>query len=355
MKKKEKVKLTKEEKELIKKERKQSNKEFKKLRKENKNKKLNRKEKRIIKQEKQKRKLAKKEKKENKKKLNLDFNAIIGGLFVGIANIIPGVSGGTMLVIFGLFDKLTYAVSDVFKKSTTTRKQSIIFILKVMISCLIGIVVFAKILGFTLANYEGETILCFMGLILFSVPYIYKDELKGEKFNILFFLIGFGFIIGLQYLKSQGYIANSTDSSINIVNSLILFGLGLIAGMTMVFPGVSGSMVMLVLGKYELIRSFIDKLTSFDTNSIISLCILGVGAVIGIVLSAKVTSSLLKNHRGKTVSLILGFIIASALILPFNLETDIKFTTIKTCSLLVWFTIGGMIVYYINQLKKKND
>ena len=125
---KEKVKLTKEEKEKLKEKKKREKKEFKKLRKQNKNKKLNRKEKRIIEQEKERRKLAKKEKKKNKKKKSFDLSTWIGGLFVGIANIIPGVSGGTMLVIFNLFDKLTYSISDVFKKGTTTRKQSIIFI-----------------------------------------------------------------------------------------------------------------------------------------------------------------------------------------------------------------------------------
>ena len=356
MKKKEKVKLTKEEKKKLKAKKKREKKEFKRLRKENKNKKLNRKEKRLLKQEKERIKLEKKEKRKVKKQSKFDIHSIIGGLFVGIANIIPGVSGGTMLVIFGLFDKLTYSVSDVFKKGTTTRKKSILFILKILISCLIGIVLFAKILGFTLTNYEGETILCFMGLILFSVPYVYKDELKGKKFNKLFFLIGFAFIIGLQYLKSQGFVSNSTESTLNFVHILIMFALGIIGGITMVFPGVSGSMVMLVLGKYELIRGYIDKLTSFDTTSIISLCALGVGALLGIVASAKLTSLLLQNHRSKTVSLILGFIVASALILPFNIETEIKFTTMKTCSLLIWFTLGGMIVYYINRLKsKKND
>ena len=350
-----KVKLTKEEKEKLKKAKKKENKEFKKLRKQNKNKKLNRKEKRLIKQEKAKRKLQKKEKKINKKKRNFDLNTWIGGLFVGIANIIPGVSGGTMLVIFNLFDKLAYSISDVFKKRTTTRKESILFILKVLISCAIGIIVFAKILGYTLKNFEAETIMCFMGMILFSIPFIVKEEFKGEKFNIIFFLIGVLIIGSIQYFKSISGV-NSVDSTMNITHFLVMFGLGLIAGACMVFPGISGSMILLVIGKYELIRSYIDKLTKFDFESIVSLAVLGVGAIVGIVLSAKGTNFLLKKYRGKIVSLILGFIIASAVILPFNLETEIKFTTMKTCVLLIWFTIGGMIIYYINRLRsKKND
>ena len=292
--------------------------------------------------------------KKTRKKLNIDFNSIFGGMFVGIANIIPGVSGGTMLVIFNLFDKLTYAVSDVFKRKTDTRKQSILLLLKVLLSAAFGVILFAKILGFTLKYYEAETVMCFMGLILFSVPIIIKDELKNEKFNIIFFIIGFLIIIGLEILQ-KNTLNNDTNSTMNLMHFLIMCVLGIIGGATMIFPGISGSMVMLVLGKYELIRSYIDKLTSFDMEAIISLGFLGIGVIIGIVASSKITNYLLKNHKGKTMSLILGFIIASAIILPFNLENNIKLTTMKTCSLIIWFVIGGIIIYYINRLKKKEN
>lgn len=287
-----------------------------------------------------------------KKKFNIDFNSIFGGMFVGIANIVPGVSGGTMLVIFNLFDKLTYAVSDIFKKKTDTRKQSIIFLFKVLLSAAIGIVLFAKLLGITLKYAEGETIFCFMGLILFSIPLIIKSELKGEKFNIIGFILGFLFIVGLQYLNSLN-VNNSLDSSMNAGHFLMMSGLGIIGGATMIFPGVSGSMVLLVLGKYELVRSYIDKLTSFDLESFVSLCFFGIGVVLGIVLSSKLTTFLLKKYKGKTISVILGFITASAFVLPFNLENPIEFTTMKICSLLIWFILGGVIIFYINRLQQK--
>ena len=316
-----------------------------------KKKKLNAKEKRKLKEKKRVEKI---EKKKIKRKLNIDFNSIFGGMFVGISNIIPGVSGGTMLVIFNLFDKLTYAVSDIFKRHTDTRKQSILLLLKVLLSAAFGIIVFAKILGFTLKYYEAETIMCFMGLILFSVPIIIKDELKEEKFNIVFFIIGFALILALEYLKKNTF-SNSTDASLNLSHFLTMSGLGVIGGATMIFPGVSGSMVMLVLGKYELVRGYIDKLTSFDKEAILSLCFFGIGVLVGIVASAKITNYLLKNHRGKTMSLILGFIIASSLVLPFNLENEVKFTTIKICGMIIWFVIGGMIIYYINRLKNKEN
>jgi len=293
-----------------------------------------------------------KEKKNIFKKL--DLKPFFGGIAVGIANIIPGVSGGTMLVIFSLFEKLTNAISDLFKKETTTRKESFIFLLKIFIGAAIGIVAFAKILGFTLSHIEAETIFWFMGLILFSVPIIIRNELKGEKFNIIFFLIG-ALIIGvLEYFNLHGGLANTGDDG-SVISYLILAGLGAIGGISMIFPGISGSMVMLVLGKYEMIRSYIDKLTSLDINIYIKLAVFGIGAVLGVIISSKVLSKVINKYRGKTVSLILGFIIASALILPLNLETKLILTTEKICGLIVSFVLGGVLIYFLDKLEKKNS
>ena len=297
--------------------------------------------------------LREKEERKNRPK-RFDLKPFFGGIAVGIANIIPGVSGGTMLVIFELFEKLANSISDLFKKGSTTKKGSFIFLLKIILGAGIGIVGFAKILGVTLKYIEAETIFWFMGLILFSVPIIIKKELKGEKFNIIFFLIG-ALIIGiLEYFNLHGGLANSGDSN-SVINFLILAGLGAIGGISMIFPGISGSMVMLVLGKYEMIRGYIDKVTSLDINIYIKLAVFAVGALIGIVISSKVLSKVLVKFRGKTISLILGFIIASALILPLNLETQLVLSTEKICGLIVSFVLGGIVIYLLNKLEKKNS
>lgn len=318
------------------------------------------KKKHLSKGKKEKIRLIKKEEKKKKKieKLNkekrFDLMPFFGGMAVGIANIIPGVSGGTMLVIFNLFEKLTDAISDVFKKKTDTRKKSIIFIFKVLLGVAIGLVGFAKILGFTLSHIEAETIFWFMGLILFSVPIIVKNEMKEEKFNIICFIIGILIIAGLQYMHSQGITGSNTTED-GIIGYLVLTGLGIIAGITMIFPGISGSMVMLVLGKYEMVRGYVDSVTTLDINVFIKLGVMGIGVLLGIIISSKILSSLLKKHKGKTISLILGFIIASALILPLNLSTKINFTTEKICGLIVSFILGGIVIYYLDKLEKKNS
>ena len=328
---------------------------FKKNETENKKKK-----KHLSKRKKEKLRILKKEEKAKKKiekqktESRFDLKPFFGGLAVGIANIIPGVSGGTMLVIFDLFEKLTNSISDIFKRKTDTRKDSIIYVLKVLIGTGLGIVLFAKLLGFTLEHIEAETIFWFMGLILFSVPLVIRKEMKNEKFNIIFFIIGIAIIAVLEYFNLKG-VTNNADADTGFIGYLILLGLGAIGGITMIFPGISGSMVMLVLGKYEMIRSYIDQITTLDINIFIKLGIFGIGALLGIVFSSKVLASLLTKHKGKTVSLILGFIIASALILPLNLENEITFTAEKICGLIVSFILGGIVIYYLDKLENKNS
>ena len=163
-------------------------------------------------QKKEERKLEK-ENNKNKEKL-FDLSPLFGGIAVGIANIIPGVSGGTMLVIFNLFDKLMFSISDVFKRKTDTRKKSLLFILEVLIGAAIGIVGFAKILGITLTHIEAETIFWFMGLILFSIPVVIKNEMEDEKFSIVFFLIGLLVIAVLEFFNLKNPV-NQVDTVIN--------------------------------------------------------------------------------------------------------------------------------------------
>ena len=326
----------------------------------NKNETEKKKKKHLSKRKKEKLRVIKKEEKAKRKierqneESKYDLKPFFGGIAVGIANIIPGVSGGTMLVIFDLFESLTNAISDIFKRKTETRKKSIIFVLKVLIGTALGIVAFAKILGFTLEHMEAETVFWFMGLILFSVPLVIKNEMKNEKFNVFFFLIGIAIIGVLEFFNLNG-VKNGTNLDSGLIGYLVLLGLGAIGGITMIFPGISGSMVMLVLGKYEMIRSYIDQVTTLDINIFVKLGVFGIGALLGIIFSSKILSSLLSKHKGKTISLILGFIIASALILPLNLENEITFSAEKICGLIVSFVLGGIIIYYLDRLENKNS
>ncbi|MBE6152006.1 MAG: DUF368 domain-containing protein [Firmicutes bacterium] len=277
------------------------------------------------------------------------------GVAVGVANIIPGVSGGTIIVLLGLFDELMAAISNVFKINISWKERfkSIKFIVQVGLGVVVGLVGFAKILEFLFVHAEIQTIMWFVGLILFSIPVLKKNEMKGEKISWLYFIVGV-LIIGLLafFVPSKDEVIvplqDILANKLNITYIITLIILGAISGATMIFPGVSGSMVLLVLGYYHLFKGYVANVTSFEPKIIIGLIFIAIGVLLGIVLSAKLTNWLLKKYHPQTMSLIVGLIVMSAVtIIPlsgYNLITII--TSILT------FLFGGSIVILVDKLKK---
>lgn len=275
---------------------------------------------------------------------------IIGGIAIGIANVIPGVSGGTMMVILGIFNRMMEAISGIFKRVNPNRKDDIIFIFQVLVGAAIGIVGFAKILEILFEYYPTQTIYWFIGLIAFSIPLFVKGEMKGEKLAIVPFVCGLAIIFGLEFLNpGEGNTVVNPDfpplSSGLFIKMVII---GAISGATMIMPGVSGSMVLLILGEYYLFKSYLAHVTSFSLDVILPLGFMAIGIAIGIIVSAKLCQYFTRTHKAGFLSLILGLIIASSLVLiPFDVSYD--FNLILTSLLAALF--GGIIVFGLSKIQ----
>lgn len=275
---------------------------------------------------------------------------IIGGIAIGIANVIPGVSGGTMMVILGIFNRMMEAISGIFKRVNPNRKDDIIFIFQVLVGAAIGIVGFAKILEILFEYYPTQTIYWFIGSIAFSIPLFVKGEMKGEKLAIVPFVCGLAIIFGLEFLNpGEGNTVVNPDfpplSSGLFIKMVII---GAISGATMIMPGVSGSMVLLILGEYYLFKSYLAHVTSFSLNVIMPLGFMAIGIAFGIVVSAKLCQYFTRTHKAGFLSLILGLIIASSLVLiPFDVSYD--FNLILTSLLAALF--GGIIVFGLSKIQ----
>ena len=273
---------------------------------------------------------------------------IIGGIAVGIANVIPGVSGGTMMVILGIFNRLTEAIGNIFKVENKNRKDDILFLLQILVGAGIGLVGFAKVLEFLFDNFPTQTMFWFIGLIAFSIPLFLKGEMKGEKIKVLPLIIGLGVIFALQILNpgKDGNV-NPVFPALTLFLCIKMIGMGAIAGATMLMPGVSGSMVLLILGEYYLFKSYLANVTSFQLDILIPLGFMGIGILLGIILSAKVCDYMIKHHKAPFFSFILGLIIASSLVLiPLNATYSIFVIITSALSCL----FGGAIVLGLGKL-----
>ena len=184
------------------------------------------------------------------------FLDVLRGAVIGLANVIPGVSGGTMMVSMGIYDKLIYSINNLFRKF----KECFKILLPYLVGMLLAIVIGAFTLKKAFAVYPLPTNALFIGLILGSLPIILK-AMKGEKIGwqgILAFVLLFGLVVGLKLVEAD----NRTAISLNVGTVLLMVLLGAICSAAMVIPGVSGSMIL----KIQDMERLIDTFSSLDTR-----------------------------------------------------------------------------------------
>ena len=250
---------------------------------------------------------------------------ILRGIAIGIANIIPGVSGGTMMVSMGIYDEVICAVTGVFKHF----KESVRTLLPYAIGMGIGIVGLSFVIGYLFAEYPLQTAMLFIGLIFGGLPLIFP-KVAGKKpriAEIVVFVAFFGLIIWMQFWGE----GNSQVLAVEPKTMVTLFFVGALAAATMVIPGVSGSMMLMSLGYYtpiiDHINAFVIALVTLDFG-IVWYCMgilmpFGIGVLLGIFLIAKLVEHLLKQHERMTYFAILGLVTASpiAVLAGMNLGT----------------------------------
>lgn len=233
---------------------------------------------------------------------------ILKGFVLGIANIIPGVSGGTLAITLGIYERLIEAISHFFKKF----KENIIFVALLGSGILLSLALFSNVIGFCLDNYPFATILFFIGFILGGLPLLFK-KVKGtvNVGNSFVFVIAFS-IVMLMTFMSVGDKSISLDT-LNVGKGISLFFSGVIASATMLLPGISGSFVLMLIGYYYPIVNAIRELTKFQNllHNFLVLGIAGIGILVGIVLAAKLIEWLLEKYEIPTYYGIIGFVIAS--------------------------------------------
>lgn len=276
------------------------------------------------------------------------IKVLIGGIAVGLANIIPGVSGGTMMVVLGLFNRVMSSISGVFKVKNPNRKEDILFLFVLLVGALIGLVVFAKVLEFLFTDYPTQTLFCFVGMVAFSIPTLIKTEMKQDKFKIIPFLLGCAIIFGISYFTpAKTETVLTSFPAINIGYLIMMVVIGMIAGGAMFVPGVSGSMILLIIGKYYLFKSLLANVTSFELDVLVPLFFMGIGILLGIVLSSKITGYCLAKFHQATMNVILGLVVASSIVL-IPIHVTYTFGLIISCAGAL--LIGGVIVLLLEKL-----
>lgn len=262
------------------------------------------------------------------------------GMLFGIANLIPGVSGGTIAVVTGVYEKLIDSINNLIKKF----KSSIIFLLIYGIGAALAILALSKGMKWALKYFELPISLLFIGLIVGSMGAITKPvKNKMKWYHYIIVLLTFAFVVGLLYIPFP----EATVGNLKFYDYLLLVLCGFLASIAMVVPGISGMMMFYIFGHYETIMGALSGLTSFSTmgSSILVLLPVGIGVLIGIFSAAKGISILLKKFPISTYSAIIGFVIGSIFALMYEGGIiDQLDLLIKSPSLNYYFTIEAAVI-----------
>lgn len=262
------------------------------------------------------------------------------GIAIGVANAIPGVSGGTIAVITKIYDELLESITPNIKKLI----KNMPFLLPVGIGMIIGILLAAKVLAFLFETYNVPTQLFFMGIILGSMPMIYQEatrEKKLQPINIIPFLIGAGIMIGMFFIRTDNI--SSVDSSLTVGNAVLFVLSAFLAAVAMIIPGISGALVMKILGAYD------AAIMALNDMNIPVILLFAVGAIVGIFVAAKVISMLLKKFRKETYCIIAGLIIGSV---PSVFPSGFRFDAQGIVGIVL--LVVGLAVPTLSELPSKN-
>lgn len=229
------------------------------------------------------------------------LSGFLKGVAMGAGAIAPGVSGGALAVIFGLYDKIT----DFIAHMTKDFKKNVIFFIPVGIGGVIGVLLFSRIIEYMFQHYETEVRYAFVGLMLGTLPSVVNEANKRgfKKTYIIPFLISLVITLVGTYLENTAIdiIKEAGTSALNLIIYGIVIGFGTI------IPGISASIILMYMGAYEVVISAISNL------HITFIFYLGIGFVISVLLFAKIITLFFKKAYGFTYYTILGLVLGSVI------------------------------------------
>lgn len=245
----------------------------------------------------------------NNKKIFEYFKIFMKGIFMGIADAIPGVSGGTIALLLGIYEELITTISNIkislFKILTKDglsvfwKKGNLGFLFPLLIGIIASLIVFVNIAQYFLDSFPLLVWSFFTGLIIATSYVIFKkiENFKLKEF-ILVIIASISLILFTKISNNEGL--SSTDFSI-----IYIFVCALLASSAMILPGISGSLVLVILGIYEYM---IESLINYNFYIISTFVI---GAIIGLLLLSKILNKLFLRHKNSTFSIMLGLVIGS--------------------------------------------
>ncbi|ASN07116.1 DUF368 domain-containing protein [Virgibacillus necropolis] len=271
----------------------------------------------------------------------MEWKNIYRGMIMGASDVIPGVSGGTIAVLLGIYDRLITAINGILSKDW---KKQLGFLIPLGIGIGTAILLLSRLIEWLFEHYAGPTQFFFLGLIIGILPYLFHEADAKRTFGMKHYLL---LVIGAVIVGSMAFIQSGEPGvieNISMSTYILLFFSGIIASSAMILPGISGSFMLLIIGVYPTI---IGAISNLQLDIIV---VTGVGIVIGILVMSKIINFFLQNYRYATFALIIGLVIGSILVVypGFPSATSFLILSVQT------FAAGLLVAYILGRVEYKS-
>lgn len=269
---------------------------------------------------------------------------IYRGLLMGVSDLIPGVSGGTIAMVLGIYRRLISGINGLMSKHW---KKEIGFFLPLLIGVGLALLLVSQLMEMLLEHFPQPTFFFFIGLIVGVVPFLlrkvdYKKTFEPVHYGLL--IVAGLLIASTLFLKGDG--GGEVMKSLDLVDYIVLFFSGWLASTAMILPGVSGSFVLLLLGSYQTV---IHGLSSFQIPLLLTV---GAGIIIGLSLTGKVIAHLLSKYTVSTYAVMIGLVIGSVVVLYPGFEADLGLAVASVVTFLLG--LGAAVVLGKIEHKEEN-
>lgn len=282
---------------------------------------------------------------------------ILGGFLMALADSVPGVSGGTVAFLMGIYDNFIGSLNNIVSKDKEKRKKAFLFLVKLLGGWIVGMASAALVITAVFEENIYEISSLFLGFVIFAIPLMFveeKESFKKKYYNIIFTLFGAAFVVAITYFSDGATNSSLKWGEYDVFTGVLLFVAAMIAISAMVLPGISGSTILLVFGFYQPVMDAIHGFLKLDFTYFVGLCIFGCGVLTGVFTVVKGLKIALDKARSATMYGIIGMMLGSlyAIVMgPTSLKENPRPAMTWDTFNIVFFIIGGVVILGLQALK----
>ncbi|HDA6677548.1 TPA: DUF368 domain-containing protein [Staphylococcus aureus] len=275
---------------------------------------------------------------------------ILKGFAMGTSDLVPGVSGGTIALLLGIYNQFISSISGIFSRRFW---PSFTFLIPIIIGMLLAMGSLSNLFNYLLSQHHIPTMFFFGGLIIGIAPYLLKISNYKTSFTTKHYMMviaGIAILIVITLMNNGDKHAGET---LTLSTSLIIkyFIAGMCASSAMLLPGISGSFMLLVFGVYGTVMLAISEVVKLNFTGLPILLAVGFGVLAGFIISSKIIQYFLTHHKLMTFALIIGFVVGSLFAVFPGLPTNIVMWFVS----LVVFIIGFIVSLTLGRITAENE